>query len=88
MNIRINEPTEDVKVSSKGRSVTIIYKNGEKRVFSFDNVLKCLVDAERAKNEYLLQLWYFLSTYTDLPDEKVKETLRTVRERLTKSLQI
>jgi hypothetical protein len=82
MQIRINESVKTVKISPKGRSVTIIYKNGEKRVFNFDNVLKCLVDSARAKNEYLLQLWYFLSTYTDLPDEKVKEIVKTVRMRL------
>ena len=80
--IKINEPVESVKVSPRGRSVTIIYKSGEKRVFKFDNVLKCLDDAERAKNEYLLTLWYFLSTYTDLPDEKVDEILKTVKEKL------
>jgi hypothetical protein len=82
MEIRMNEPVESVKVSSRGRSVTIIYKNGKKWVESFDDCLRVFHDSERAKNEYLLRLWYVLSTYTDLSDEKVREILKTVRERM------
>jgi hypothetical protein len=82
MEIRMNEPVESVKVSPRGRSVTIIYKNSKKWVESYDDYLRVFHDTERAKNEYLLRLWYILHTYTDLTDEKVREILKTVKERL------
>jgi hypothetical protein len=82
MEIRMNEPVESVKVSPRGRSVTIIYKSGKKWVESFDDCLRVFHDAERAKNEYFMRLWYILSTYTNLSDEKVREILKTVRERM------
>jgi hypothetical protein len=85
MKIKINEPVENVKISLKGRSVTIIYKNGERWVENFENYLKVFHDAEKAKNEYLLKLWYILGTYTDLSDEKVNEIVKTVREKLEKT---
>jgi hypothetical protein len=72
-----------VMVSRKGRSVRVVCEDGDKLRFDFDNYLKVFHDWERAKNEYLLQIWYFLSSYTDLDDEKIKKILKTVRERLT-----
>jgi uncharacterized protein YutE (UPF0331/DUF86 family) len=82
MEIRMNEPVESVKVSVKGRTVRIIYKSGKKWVERYDDCLRVMKDSERAKNEYFLRLWYILHTYTDLSDEKVREILKTVRERL------
>jgi hypothetical protein len=82
MEIRMGEPVEDVKVSVKGRTVTIIYKSGKKWVERYDDCLRVFHDTERAKNEYFMRLWYILSTYTNLSDEKVDEILKTVRERL------
>ena len=78
----MNEPVESVKVSSRGRSVTIIYKTGKKWVESYDDCIRVFHDSERAKNEYLLRLWYILHTYTDLSDEKIDEILKIVKERL------
>jgi uncharacterized protein YutE (UPF0331/DUF86 family) len=87
MEIRINEPVEDVKISAKGKTIMIIYKSGKKWVESYDDCLRVFHDSERAKNEYFLRLWYILHTYTDLSDEKVDEILKTVKERLIKELQ-
>jgi uncharacterized protein YutE (UPF0331/DUF86 family) len=84
MEIRMNEPIENVRISPRGRSVTIIYKNGKKWVESYDDCLRVFHDTERAKNEYFMRLWYILHTYTDLSDEKVDEILKTVKERLIK----
>jgi uncharacterized protein YutE (UPF0331/DUF86 family) len=78
----MNEPVETVRVSPRGRKTIIIYKSGKKWVESYDDCLRVFHDSERAKNEYFLRLWYILSTYTDLTDEKVREILKTVKERL------
>jgi hypothetical protein len=72
-----------VMVSRKGRSVRVVCEDGDKLRFDFDDYLKVFHDWERAKNEYLLQIWYFLSSYTDLSDDRIREVVRTVRERLT-----
>jgi len=78
----MNEPVETVKVSSRGRSVTIIYKTGKKWVESLDDCLRVFHDYERAKNEYLLRLWYMLHVYTNLNDDEVEKIMKTVKERL------
>jgi hypothetical protein len=82
--LEMGESVKSVRISPKGRSVTIVYKNGKKWVESIDDCIKVFHDYERAKNEYLLRLWYILSTYTDLSNEKVDEILKTVKERLIK----
>jgi uncharacterized protein YutE (UPF0331/DUF86 family) len=78
----MGEPVKAVKISRKGRSVTVVYRNGKKWVESYDDCLRVFHDSERAKNEYFMRLWYILHTYTDLEDEQVKRILKTVRERL------
>jgi hypothetical protein len=80
--LEMGEPVESVRVSRHGRTVTIIYKSGKKWVESLDDCIKVFHDSERAKNEYFLRLWYILHTYTDLSGEKVREILKTVKERL------
>jgi hypothetical protein len=79
---------KSVMVSRKGRSVRVVCEDGDKFRFDFDNYVRVFHDSERAKNEYLLQIWYFLSSYTDLDDDRIQKILKTVRERLTEKPRI
>jgi hypothetical protein len=85
MVMRRKEPVEGVRIDKSGRSVVIVYKSKMRWVERFDEYLRVFHDPKVARSEYLFKLWYVLSVFTDLDDSKVKEIVKTVKERLEKT---
>jgi hypothetical protein len=81
--VDVKKHVKRVMVSRRGRGVRVVFEDGGKFRIDFDDYVRVFHDSERAKNEYLLQIWYFLSTRTDLGDDRVREIMKTVKERLT-----